>query len=71
MARLIGLKILRQNADATAVELALPLLRDTNSLVRTRAFSLLKAVSGQDFTQSDPARWDQWWATNKTTFGSR
>jgi HEAT repeat protein len=71
MARLMGLKILRQNADATAVELALPLLRDTNSLVRARAFSLLKAVSGLDISQNDPARWDQWWATNKAAFRPR
>jgi hypothetical protein len=71
MARLIGLKILRQNADDKAIELTLPLLRDTNSLVRNRAFSLLKSVSGQNIPQNDPARWDQWWATNKATFTPR
>lgn len=71
MARIIGLKILRQNADAQSVELTLPLLRDTNSLVRNRAFSLLKALSGQAFLQNAPARWDEWWATNKTTFTPR
>jgi HEAT repeat protein len=68
MARILGLKILRQNADSQAIELTLPLLRDTNSLVRNRAFSLLKAVSGEDFSQSDPIQWDRWWATNKATF---
>jgi hypothetical protein len=68
MARLMGLKILRQNADAQAVALTLPLLRDTNSLVRNRAFALLQTVSGQDIPQNDLAKWDQWWARNKDTF---
>jgi HEAT repeat protein len=68
MARLMGLKILRQNADAQAVELTLPLLRDTNSIVRNRALLLLRAVLGQDFPQSDPDKWEQWWATNKADF---
>ncbi len=68
MARLMGLKILRQNADAQAVELTLPLLRDTNSIVRNRAFALLRTVSGQDLLQSEPARCEQWWAAKKDTF---
>ena len=68
LARLMGLKILRQNADAQAVALTLPLLRDTNSLVRNRSFALLRTVSGQDIPQNDPAKWEQWWAANKATF---
>ena len=68
MARLMGLKILRQNADAQAVALTLPLLRDTNSIVRNRAFALLRTVSGQDIPQDEPAKWEQWWAANKATF---
>jgi HEAT repeat protein len=68
MARLMGLKVLRENADAQAVALALPLLRDTNSIVRHRAFALLQTVSGQDIPQDDPAKWEQWWAANKATF---
>ena len=68
MARVTGLKILRENADAEAVALTLPLLRDANSLVRNRAFAVLHAVSGQDIPESDPAKWDQWWAANKWTF---
>jgi hypothetical protein len=70
MARLMGLKILRQNADVEAIALTLPLLRDTNSIVRNRAFALLRAVSGQDLPQNDPAQWDQWWAANKETFAA-
>ena len=68
MARLMGLKILRQNADAQAIAFTLPLLRDTNSIVRNRAFALLRTVSGQDLPQTDPAKWEQWWVANKDTF---
>jgi len=68
MARLIGLDILRHNADGQAVALTLPLLRDTNSIVSNRAFALLRTVSGQDIPQNDPAKWEQWWAANKDTF---
>ncbi len=71
IARLAGLEFLRQNADAKAVELTLPLLRDTNLLVRNRAFELLRTVSGQDIPQNDPAKWEQWWAANKDTFVAR
>jgi hypothetical protein len=67
-ARLMGLRILRQNADAQAIALTLPLLRDTNSIVRNRAFALLRTVSGQNIPQNDPAKWEQWWAANKATF---
>ena len=68
LARLMGLKILRQNADAQAVALTLPLLRDINSLVRNRAYALVQTVSGQDIPQDEPAKWDQWWAAKKDTF---
>jgi len=68
LARLMGLKILRQNADAEAIELTLPLLRDTHSLVRSRAFALLRNVSGQAITENDPAKWEHWWTTNKPAF---
>ena len=68
MARLMGLNVLRQTADAQAVALTLPLLRDTNSIVRNRAYALLQTVSGQDLPQNDPAKWEQWWAANKDTF---
>jgi len=68
MARLMGLKVLRQTADAEAVALTLPLLRDTNSIVRNRAFALLHVVTGQDIPQDDPPKWEQWLAANKDTF---
>ncbi len=68
MARLMGLRVLQHNADAKAVELGLPLLRDTNSIVRNRAFALLRSVTGQELPQNDPAKWDEWWAKNRDTF---
>jgi hypothetical protein len=71
MARLMGLQILRHNADAEAVDLSLPLLSDANSIVRSRAFTFLRTVSGQDFPQNDRAKWELWWAVNRATFHPR
>lgn len=71
LARLVGLKILRRNADAEAVTLALPLLRDTNHIVRHRAFDLLRAVSGQDIQPDDSVKWEEWWAANRGGFTAR
>ena len=68
MARLAGLKILQQIADGDAVQLTLPLLRDTNSLVRSRAFAVLRTVSGRDISENNPAKWEQWWAARKATY---
>jgi HEAT repeat protein len=68
MARLAGLKILKQNADAEAVELMLPLLRDTNKIVRNRAFYVLRTVTGEDISKNDPAKWQAWWTANKASF---
>jgi HEAT repeat protein len=59
-ARLIGLRILRRNADAKAIEMTLPLLRDKNPLVRNRAFATLKAISGLELSDTDPAIWEEW-----------
>ena len=41
---------------------------DTNSLVRNRAFALVRTVSGQTIEEDDAAKWEQWWTTNKTAF---
>ena len=67
-ARLAGLEILRHNADAQAITLTLPLVRDTNSIVRTRAFTLLQTLTGQNIPKNEPAKWQQWWEANKKTF---
>ncbi len=53
-------------ADATAVELIVPLLRDTNSVIRSRAFDVVRAITGQTISEHDPAKWEAWWAANKT-----
>ncbi len=71
MPRLEALKILQANADAAAVELALPMLRDTNSVIRKRAFAFFRYISGQNLSQDNPAKWEQWWATNQTTFAGK
>lgn len=68
VARLMGLRIMERNADAHAVELTIPLLRDNYSVIRSRAASVLKAITGKDLSQSDSKAWEQWWAANKKTF---
>jgi hypothetical protein len=71
MARLMGLKVLQQNGDATAIDLALPCLRDTNSIVRNRSYNLLCAALGQEFSKDEPEKWEQWWAANRSAFARR
>ena len=71
MARLTGLRILQQNADAEAVELMLRLLSDKSMIVRNRAFYVLRSVAGEDVSQTDPAKWEAWWAANKSSFRPR
>ena len=65
------LTLLRHNADAEAIVLTLPLLRDANSIVRDRAFTVLQTLTGQTFLQNDPAKWEHWWAASKVTFVPR
>jgi len=71
MARLMGLKVLQQNGDATAIDLTLPCLRDTNSIVRNRSYNLLCAALGQEFSKDEPEKWEQWWAANRSAFARR
>ena len=70
-ARLRGLLVMQENADATAVELTLSLLKDTNSVIRSRAFATLQAMSGKNISDDDPAKWETWWAANKSSFTPR
>jgi HEAT repeat protein len=70
MGRLTALKNLQQNGDAKAVELILPVLTDTNTIVRNRAFAVLRNISGQKISD-DPAKWQQWWSANKASFTAR
>lgn len=69
--RLMSLKILERNGDSKAIELVLSLLRDPNSVVRSRAFATIQAISGENISENDPAKWEKWWAGHKTTFKPR
>ena len=66
-ARIMGLRILERNADAKAVELTLPLLRDSNTVVRNQAFAVIKALTGQSVSETDATKWEQWWIANKNS----
>lgn len=67
-ARLIGLWILYRNANKQSVEMALPLLRDTDELVRKKAAQALHGLTGQPFTEDQPDQWEKWWNENQATF---
>ena len=64
----MSLQLLERNGDAKAIELILPLLKDPNSVIRSRAFASFRNISGQNVSDDDPDKWDQWWAVNKATF---
>lgn len=68
-ARLAGLRALQRNADTRAIELTLPLLRDSNAIVRIRAFAAIKAMTGEKISDDDAGKWERWWETNKATVG--
>lgn len=71
IARLIGLGILRQNADKQAAELTLPLLKDREARVRTKAGNLLQELTGQNLPVDQPEQWETWWSANKSTFSPK
>ncbi|HTR43840.1 MAG TPA: DUF2330 domain-containing protein [Pseudomonadales bacterium] len=54
--RLIGLRILGQHADARAIELACPLLNDTNPAVKYAAKETMQKMTGQDFMNYLPTQ---------------
>jgi len=66
--RFMSLQLLERNGDANAIELILPLLKDPNSVISSRAFAAIRTISGQNVSEDDPGKWDQWWAVNKATF---
>lgn len=68
LARMIGIRVLYQNAEKQSVELALPLLRDPEKLVQLRAAATLRALTGQHFTDEQPDQWEKWWNENKAHF---
>lgn len=69
MSRLTGLKVLEANGDAHAVELILPLLTDTNTIVRNRAFVVLRRITKENIPD-DAEKWQAWWRVNKSTFAA-
>jgi HEAT repeat protein len=62
---------LQQRGDAEAVELILPLLTDPSKFVRNRAFFVIRSITGEMVSDNDAARWQTWWAANKSSFRSR
>ena len=70
-ARLMGLKFLQLNGDAMAVDLTIPLLKDRVSLVRRRAFDVMRLLSGENVSEDDAAKWEEWWKKNRNDFDSR
>ncbi len=64
-ARLIGLGVLRRNADIKAIELILKSLRDPNPVVREKAFAVIKLATHQNVSDDDAAKWESWWNTRK------
>jgi hypothetical protein len=68
LARMIGLRILYENAEVQSVEMALPLLNDADQQLRLRAAATLRALTGQHFTEDQADEWEKWWTENKTNF---
>lgn len=62
-------EVLQRLSGARAVELAMPLLRDPDPVVRKRAWFFFEVVAGTDFA-GDPARVEKWWAGRQTGPGS-
>jgi len=70
-ARLMGLKFLQLNGDAAAVDLTIPLLKDRVSLVRRRACDVMRLLSGENVSEADSVKWEEWWERNQGNFDSR
>ena len=67
-AKLIGLKVLQQNGDSRSVDLAIPLLKDSDEFLRKRAGATLEKITGQNIAYDQPQKWEEWWAANKSGF---
>lgn len=68
--RLLGLDFLRRsfNADAHAIDLMIPLLRDPDRNVRDADAMVLRSFTGQDISEDQPGEWEKWWAEYKPYF---
>lgn len=68
MARLAGLILFGELGDKASIGAIIPLLRDPEPLVRSRAWALLKTLSGEEIPQAQPDQWARWWAENRLPF---
>ena len=71
LARLMGLNVLYQNAEnagSQSVQMALPLLKDAEPGIRESAAKVLRAMTGQHFTEDQADQWQTWWTANQTHF---
>ncbi|HWY30359.1 MAG TPA: hypothetical protein VNX46_06385, partial [Candidatus Acidoferrum sp.] len=68
VARLLGLRALDQNPGKESVQLALPLLRDPDEMVRLKTAQTLRAQTGQEFSEDDADGWTKWWLNHRTNF---
>ena len=68
VSRLLGLSALGRAPEKQSVELALPMLRDPDGMVRLRAAQTLRMLTGQQFSEDQPDEWMSWWVKNKTNF---
>ena len=66
--RMLGLAVLRIDMNSQSVDLAIPLLKDPEEVIRLRAHDLLTDLTGQNFPVEQPEQWEKWWEQNKTTF---
>jgi HEAT repeat protein len=68
LARLMGLNVLYQNAGSQSVQMTLPLLKDAEPGIRGRAAAVLRAMTGQHFTEDQADQWQAWWTANQAHF---
>lgn len=68
LARQLGLRALDQNPGKQSVELALPLLRDLDEIIRLKAAQTLQALTGQQFSEDQADEWAKWWVEHKAGF---
>lgn len=68
--RLKALDYLRRsyNADAHAIDLMLPLLRDPDINIREATAMVLQSFTGQEIPADKPGEWEKWWAKYKPFF---
>ena len=68
MVRLLGLRVLEDNKNKDSVEFSIPLLKDSEPFVRTRAHDLLTDLTGQNIPLDQPGEWEKWWQENRAAF---